>query len=140
MNAYFICVIVHVQMCFVYAQLLDDQTQKDFWVVYLFLKVFFCITYVLKIFPKSRICFFEKLSYKHFRECFMSKVSFTQFAKMKKWISNSSKFLHRESYDSLASHSRETTSCETCLVHIWGISWETRKSLASTYSTKWADF
>ena len=39
MNAYFICVIVHVQMWFMYTQLLDDQTQKD-------LKVFLYMTFV----------------------------------------------------------------------------------------------
>ena len=30
MNAYYICVIVRVQMWCVYSQLLDDQTKKDF--------------------------------------------------------------------------------------------------------------
>ena len=42
MNIYFICVIVCVQMWCMYAQLLNDQTQKDFWVFYLFLEVIFC--------------------------------------------------------------------------------------------------
>ena len=41
MNAYFIYVIVRVQMWFVCAQLLDDQTQKDFWVYHVFLEVIF---------------------------------------------------------------------------------------------------
>ena len=51
MNVYFICVIVRVQMCFVYAQLLDDQTQQDFWVFHVFLEVIF-VTLVLQVFLK----------------------------------------------------------------------------------------
>ena len=51
MNAYFICVIVLVQMSFVYTQLLDDQIQKDFWVFHVFLEVIF-VALVLKVFPK----------------------------------------------------------------------------------------
>ena len=49
---------------------------------------------------------------------FASKVSRTQVAKMRKWISISSKILHRESLNSLASHSREMASCESCPVHL----------------------
>ena len=51
MNAYFIYVIVHVQMCIVYAQLLDDQTQKDFGVFHVFLEVIF-VTLIIKFFLK----------------------------------------------------------------------------------------
>ena len=52
MNAYFICVIVRVQIWFVYAQLLDDQTQKDFLVFHVFLEVIF-VTKVLNVFLKN---------------------------------------------------------------------------------------
>ena len=41
---------LYVFKCDVYTQLLNDQTQKDFWVFYLFLKVFLCITFVLEEF------------------------------------------------------------------------------------------
>ena len=47
-----------------------------------------------------------------------SKVSRTQVVKMRKWISISSKILHRESLNSLASHSREMASCKSCPVHL----------------------
>ena len=49
MNDYFICVIVRIQMWFVYAQLFDDQTQKYFWMFHVFLEVIF-VTLVLKSF------------------------------------------------------------------------------------------
>jgi len=50
----------------VYTQLLDDQTQKDFLVFYMFLKVFLYSIFVLRVFPKSSICFVEKLHQRHF--------------------------------------------------------------------------
>ena len=118
MNAYFICVIVRVQMWFMYTQLLDDQTQKDFWVVYLFLKVFLCITCVLKVFPKIQICFVKKHIQKHFCEYVASKLSRTLVAKIRKQIFISSKVLHREFHDSLARSSWEIASCETRHVHL----------------------
>ena len=80
--------------------------------------MFLCITCVLKVFPKSQICFVKKLQYKHFRECFASKASCTQVTKMRRWISISSKILHRDSCNSLASHSREMASRETTPVHL----------------------
>ena len=41
MNAYFICVIVCVQMSYVYTQLLDDQTQMIFEYFICFWKYFY---------------------------------------------------------------------------------------------------
>ena len=52
MNIYFNYVIVRVQMWCVYAQLLDDQTQKYFWVFYLLLEVIF-FTLMLKFFSQN---------------------------------------------------------------------------------------
>ena len=53
MNAYFICVIVCVQMWFGYAQLLDDQTQFFFFLVFhVFLEVI-SVTLVLKSFSRN---------------------------------------------------------------------------------------
>ena len=63
MNAYFICVIVPVQMWYVYTQLLDDQTQKDFWVFYMFLKVFLCILCVQSFFQIVHFIFCWKKNY-----------------------------------------------------------------------------
>ena len=85
---------------------------------YLFLKVFLCITCILKVFSKSQICFVEKLLQKHFHEYITSKVSRTLVAKIRKQIFISSKILHRKFYDSLISVLWETTSHETCPVHL----------------------
>jgi len=54
MNAYFICVIVRVQMWFMYAQLLDDQTQKDFLSVSCVSGSDFCHFGYLKFFLKCQ--------------------------------------------------------------------------------------
>ena len=119
MNAYFIYVIVRVQMGYVYTQVLDGQTQKYFWVFYMFWKAFlYSIGCVLRVFPKSQICFVEKLLYKYFLKCFASKVSYSQVAKMWRWIFNSSKILHRESHDSFVSHSRDMATREICLMQM----------------------
>jgi len=68
MNAYFIYVIIRVQIWFMYAQLLDDQTQKDVWVFHVFLEVIF-VTLVLKsFFSKCQFFSVEKLCFWHFRE------------------------------------------------------------------------
>ena len=51
---------LYVFKCDVYTQLLDDQTQKDFWVFYMFLKVsmfFVC----LEFFQIVHVFFVEKL-------------------------------------------------------------------------------
>ena len=71
MNIYFICVIARVQMWCVYAQLLDDQTQKDFWVFYLFLEVIF-VTLVLKVFLKMSNSLCWKTVFGHFETAFAS--------------------------------------------------------------------
>ena len=69
-------------------------------------------------FSKKLICFVEKLLKKHFCEYVASKVSCTLVAKMRKWIFISSKILHTEFCDSLASPSRETASHKNCPVHL----------------------
>ena len=53
--------------CDVYTQLLVDQTQKDFWVFYIFFKVFLCF------------CIFKFLFKLHF-SCFSSKTSLETFS------------------------------------------------------------
>ena len=53
--------------CDVYAQILDDQTQKDFWVFYLFLKV---ILY-FRIFSFCSKCIFVCFFKNMFRGCFV---------------------------------------------------------------------
>ena len=53
---------LYVFKCDMYTQLLDDQIQKDFWVFYMFLKVFLCfcvfrvfVQYVHFIFSQKTI-------------------------------------------------------------------------------------
>ena len=83
MNAYFICVIVCVQMWYVYTQLLDDQTQKDFWVFYLFLKVFLYITFVFEeFFQKAKLVLLKNST----RGIFVSKLQVSLLvAYLRKW-------------------------------------------------------
>ena len=51
---------LYVFKCDVYTQLLDDQTQKDFWVFYMFLKVFMFFV-CLEFFQIVHVFFVEKL-------------------------------------------------------------------------------
>ena len=62
----------------VYTQLLVNQTQKDFWAFYMFLKVFLCFC-VFRVFVK--IFYFLFLTKNSFRGIFASKSRFSSFRK-----------------------------------------------------------
>ena len=104
--------IVRVQMWYVYIQLLDDQTQKDFLVIYMFLKVFLYSIYVLIVFPKNPICLLKN----SFRGIFMSKNFSQPILENEEAIFSSSQFLHREFHDYLTTLSWEVASRETSLM------------------------
>ena len=75
MNAYFICVILHVQMWCVYS-IACQSNPKRFWVFYMFLKVFFC-------FCVFRVCV------QNVYFLFLSKNSFWGIFESKLWVSSS---------------------------------------------------
>ena len=69
--------------CDVYTQLLVDQTQKDFWVFYMFLKVFLCF-YVLSFCLNCIFhVFHQKLLWRHFREKLATKLFLRKWVKAK---------------------------------------------------------
>ena len=60
---------LYVFKCYVYTQLLVDQTQQNFWVFYMFLKVFLCFC-VFRVFAQN--VYFLFLSKNSFRGIFAS--------------------------------------------------------------------
>ena len=102
--------------CDVYAQILDDQTQKDFWVFYLFLKVILYFHAFSFFFSKYIVVFFFK---NMFKGCFARssrlKASSEKCLREINFFDNS----HKNFCDCLATRLRLTASREM----LFGLNW-----------------
>ena len=109
MNAYFICVIVHVQMWCVYSIACRSNPKKFLSILYFFLKCFyafvflsFCSNYIFHVFH-------QKLLWRHFREKLATKLFPQKWVKAKYW---KHKILDRDFRDCLAIVSRVKSTHE----------------------------
>ena len=100
---------LYVFKCDVYTQLLVDQTQKDFWVFYIFFKVFLCF-HILSFCSNCIFhVFHQKLLQRHFCEKLVTKLFPQKWVKAKYW---KHKILDRDFHDCLMTVSRVKSSRE----------------------------
>ena len=139
MNAYFICVIVRFQMWCVYAQSLDDQTQKYFWVFYLFCKCL-CLSLVFwKFFQKTKSVLLKNSFVSIFSSASQVRFLTTKLRKCGSEFSILLKF-YTESLTTPSWVIREIWLPAKFALCKWGFSRVTLESYASHYPVKWRKF
>ena len=116
MNAYFICVIVLVQMWYI-INCMMIRPKKIFEYFICFWKFFSVSLLRWKFFQKAKFVLLKNSFKGIFASKSREKLSHNLTVKMRKLIFISSKILHREFSDSLIAASREIASRETYLMH-----------------------